>query len=720
MKRSRIRKNNRGDSLILVIGCIALLSIVGVILLAKTMDNRNMKLAEEQAQASFAGAESGSAEMVTAIETAALTTIENAFGDMLLEYSVLADGDARKARYKDFFREKMIDMLTTGGTFQEQLEAALGASVTNLTVEFDGDVEPDPVVEAGYTETIRAKDVKFTYSIGDSQTKITTDICIKAQLPDIEAGFSSGISCDFLDFALITDGTVTVSDTTDMVVEGNMYVGGDLITTGSNVATKVSKAKKMLVKKEMKIEPGASVWVTAGSGVTMSEGEGIWAGGISVNGGTLDTTDVNLYVRDDLSVEGKTPNVVLRGNNSEYVGYSGNAGGSVNHERSSAIIINEIDLADIDGDGDKEGLVLDLSALGDLYINGNSYICENNNNWGGDLVDGNISAAEGVLQGETIAYKDMQAMYLFPGSCLNKKHNPIIGSLNVNEISVTSLMYSFHRDGQAEQTWNLEPYLDSEHPFVTRTARLDNGATVATYVYLNFKGEKEAAQYVRDYLNTFLGDSIKDQINNLESVSKIDLPTNTLTLSNAIEFSGTSLTVHPSATDVQKTLLNISGLLAQQRYNGLFSSLRAEGGSAASDSYQMLQSGILNMSAFEALPPGEEKEILIPGTNYSFIAYNGDLTIQPYSKYANMQGILLVNGNLKLSTSPVTVNGLVLATGDVTQAAGAQFIATKDAVETLLANEEVAKFFQVYGAESGHGYLSTEAVEISFDKWKKN
>ena len=53
MNRGGIRKNNRGDSLILVIGCIALLSILGIVVLAKTMDNQNMKMAEEKAQKSF-------------------------------------------------------------------------------------------------------------------------------------------------------------------------------------------------------------------------------------------------------------------------------------------------------------------------------------------------------------------------------------------------------------------------------------------------------------------------------------------------------------------------------------------------------------------------------------------------------------------------------------------------------------------------------------------
>jgi len=714
MKRYGIRKNNRGDSLVLVIGCIALLSIIGVVLLAKTMDNRNMKLAEEQAQASFSGAESSSAEMVTVIETATLNVIETAFGDMMLEYSLLTGDnaeDARKARYREFFSEKLDSMLTAS-SLETQLESALGGDITNLRVE-RGDIEVEEVadVNSNYTDTVRVKDVVFTYNTENSQTKITTDICIKALIPNVSAGFNSGVSCDFVDFALISDGSVTaINNASDMIINGNMYVGGDFLVSGSSTVAKINKATKMLVKEEMQLENSAQIWVKA-SGVTFSKGEGVWAGGISVSGSTLNTENVNVYVKDDLAVDGTSPNIVMTGSNSEYVGYSGNTASTVNHERSSAININE-----------SSNLTLNLSGLGELYINGNSYICENNN-WGdGFAEDGiNMVAAEGILQGESIAYKDMQALYLVPGSCLqNHKHNPIIGEVDDDDIGTIDWIFRFKQaDDQDYQELNLSNYVDGSNPYVKRTAILDGGATVATYVYLNFKNKESAAQYVRDYMNTFLGDSIKAQIKNLGSSSRILLPTKTFTLSNAVSYDGTNLTMVASADAVGKNLLDIAGLLAEQRSQGLFSSLRAEGGVAITPSYRVVRDGILSSSAFSALPVNEEKEITV-GTDYKFYAYNGDLTIDAGSKYNNMKGILLVNGDLNINTTSLTVDGLVLVTGEVTQAAGAIFTPNEDAVKALLADDEVAKFFQIYGADSGNGYLSTEAIEISFENWNKN
>ncbi len=714
MKRYGIRKNNRGDSLILVIGCIALISIVGVVLLAKSIDNRNMKVAEEQGQASFVGAESGSAEMVTVLETVALDVVGDAFEDMMLEYSLMANNDARNNRYNEYFRTK-VDSLLSATTLQTQLETALGSAVTDLSV-VRGDVEVVDLGETDYSHTVRVKDVVFNYAVGGSKTKITTDICVKAKLPNVSAGFDSGISCDFLDFALISDGSVsTINKTEDMIVNGNMYVGDDLVT--DNADTKIYRANKLLVKNEIKLDDNAGLWVKA-DGVTINKGEGIWAGGISVNGSTLDTEDVNLYVKDDLAVESALlpTKVELKGASAEYVGYSGNSAATVNHERSSAININEC-----------SSLVLNLSTLGELYIDGNSYICENNNNWGdGFESDGvTMKAADGILQGESIAYKDMQALYLFPGACLpNHKHNPIIGDLGDDAeaaIGTVNLNYGFKQaDDDEYQYLYLSNYVDNDNPYVIRTAVLDGGATVATYVYLNFKDAASAAQYVSDYMNTFLGDGIREQIKNLGSTSSISLPTDTYTLSNAISYDGTNLTLLPAADAVKKNKLDIASLLAERQAKCLFSSLRLTGSTPIAADYRMVRDGILSTNAFNSLAAGEEKEITVGA--YKCYVYNGNLNINTAnkSKYDGMQGILLVNGDLTVSATPLNINGLVLVTGSVTQGAGATLTADKTVVETLLANDEVAKYFRVYGADSSNGYLSTDAVKISFENWHKN
>ena len=216
MKRGGIRKDNRGDTLILVIGCIALLSILGIVILTKTLDNQHMKVSEQQAQASFFEAESGASEMVTALEAAAQEAIERAFYDMMVEYSLSDDSDARETRFKDIFAENLKGKITAGEGLQERLSEALETEVTDLTVSFvsiNSDAAPTPAPGSTLSSTniVRLNGVVFSYKVNGIESKITTDICITAKIPDVEAGFRNGATCEFSDFALITDGQTQVT-----------------------------------------------------------------------------------------------------------------------------------------------------------------------------------------------------------------------------------------------------------------------------------------------------------------------------------------------------------------------------------------------------------------------------------------------------------------------------------------------------------------------------
>jgi len=720
MIEKRVRKNNRGDSLILVIGCIALLSIIGIVLLAKSMDNQNMKAAEAQAQTSFLGAESGSAELVTVIETVAQEVVGEAFGDMLIEYSLLGSNDdesenaaAIKERYNQFFSKKVKENLTAE-SLETHLKTALGVdAITGLSVQYDTVVIDDTTVDGDvttykYTDTVRIKKVEISYSIGGSESKITTDICVKALIPDVKAGFNSGSSCDFTDFGLIADEDVTVATGEGVNLIGNVYTGGDFVSTVAG-AVNVSKAVKMLVKGEINMkEAGSQLWVKA-DGVTFQDGQGIWTGGITVNGSIVNTDGVNVYVVDDLSVEGTNASVVMKGTGAKYVGFSGGKSNLANHQQSSAITIN-----------DAKNLTLELSGLGGLYINGCSYIYEDEK-WG-TKADGAIATAPGILQGESIAYKNMQGMYLYPGSCLPQGHNPIIGtdvSLNPSDVS---MMYTFLGPDGMEYI-NLANYVNPTTPFVTRTAQLDGGATEATYVYLNFQNEEKAAQFTRDYMATSKKTVVENQISSLGTSSKIALPTTTYTLANALSYTNGLVNMLPAADSGQLSLLRTVCLLAKQRYRGLFTTLRADVSVEKGDSYQMVEQGILLMDTVNTVASGTGTGLTMEtqdGKSYTFYVHNGNLTINGSSPYRVMDGILIVNGDLTIEATNAHLKGLVLVTGKVTMTQGATIEANQQTVEALLTNEQVAKYFRVYGDAKGQGYLSSESVQISFENWEKN
>ena len=712
MKRNGIRKNNKGDSLILVIGAIAMLSLLGIVILAKTLDNQAMKHTEEKAQEAFFEADSSTAEMATALETVAQEAIEKAFSDMLMEYSSRTNESERKQRFSDVFTTSVMrkfktnyptSMTMDANALEGLLLTALGGTgLTDLTVTYDDAVVEPPEDGTVDTETaiVRIKNATFAYAANGTRTSITTDICIQAQIPDISTGFQSGMTCDFSDFTIITDGKTEIPNGGGLNLNGNLYVGDDLLAGGGTSGTlTVNQADKMLVREDLVIANDAVVNITQ-TGTALSSGQGVWAKGIAVNGGTLNTSQVNVYVADDLSVDGTGATVVLAGTGNEYIGYSGNTASTAKtHEKSSAITVNTV----------KGTTLLDFDGLGKLYVNGYSYIYDAAK-WD--------AATEGVLQGESIAYKDMQAMYLVPGKCLAQGHNPIIGATSTTMDSDT---YTIEKDGSTV-SMNLGDYIDGTTKFVSRIGKLEDGAS-ALYAYLNLRPDK-AAQFVQDYLNSPIGDMIKNQIKNLGAGSRIELPPDTITLANAISYNGSNLTMHPAADAAQKQVLQVSSQIAKQRYGGLFKSLTLLSALPPAEDYKLLTDGILTADAFNALGPGAEVSVTVedpeaPTTNYTFVVHNGDMVIDSGSLYNGLHGMLLVNGKVKF-TENANINGLVLATGGVESPTVTTITKNEHAVEVLLTSNDVAKYFKGYAENPSGGYLSSEAVDVKFENWKKN
>ena len=729
MKRSGIRKNNRGDSLILVIGCIALLSVLGIVILAKSVDNQAMKVAERQAQQAFFEADSTSAELAGALESIALKAVEDAYSDMIVEYGYLPDDATRKVRFKDFFKLRLMDRLDTEAELIAEMENA-GISLDNMTVDC-GDVTAETVsydAAEGPSETdiIRLKNVKLTFSEGGSETTITTDITIQTQVPDIKNGFRPSINCYFSDFALIADGTATskISAITNdgMMVGGNLYVGDNLSASGNNNSIYIQDATKVLVREDLQIDGGG--FVTVANSTALPEGQGLWVNGINITGGggttsRLNTTNANVYVADDLTVDGDNSSIVMSGlkdSNAacEYVGYNGgeDTSGLVNYKKYSAITINTA-----------KDLTLNLSGLKRTILAGTSYIHEDDL-WD-KLVDGVLERKEGIRQGESVAYKDMQAMYLIPGDCLEAGHNPVMGG---GSSAVESYVHVFTNQDGDEVVVDLEPYLVSGNEVIRHTLQLDNGATEATYVYLNFASVEKAAQYVEMYLATEEGDAIKSQMNNLnEDInSTIKLSTETYTQGPTLAYDGSTISVRPAVSGTAaKTRLDTAKMQAKQRAKCLFTSLRETVGASVASDYEMVLDGILTPGILETLSGAglvTERTVWDPEDDtkeYKFYHLNGDLTISD-DTYGKLNGILLVNGNVNITMSGTEIKGLLLATGDVTVRAQTKLLADPQAVKTLLTDSEVAKYFNGFGGGSAQTPLSSEAVDIIFENWTKN
>ncbi|MGN1083458.1 MAG: hypothetical protein ACI4QX_00520, partial [Lachnospiraceae bacterium] len=269
----------------------------------------------------------------------------------------------------------------------------------------------------------------------------------------------------------------------------------------------------------------------------------------------------------------------------------------------------------------------------------------------------------------------------------------------------------------SEETFNLEPYLDSTQPYVVRQVRLNGGTTTFVYLYLNFADESKAKQYFKDYMETDLADPIKKQLENLGS-STLKLAQNNYTLSNAISYDGGTFGIEEGTTSY--SYLGTNSLLAKSRRRGLFTCFRMNAASSVTGDYDIIGNAILKMDVMNTVPKNvwQKSSFTVDGKSYDFWVYNGNVEI---TENPNINGIMLVNGTVTFKASPAKIEGLVIATGGVSFNSQTEITADRAAVEALLKQGEVAKFFRGYGAGGGATpYLSSNAVQISFENWTKN
>ncbi len=732
MNSKSILRNNKGGGLILVIGCVALLSLVGAMLLVVTNNNRKMKDLELQMQQSFYGAESGADEMVTQLEIEAEDAVKRAFEDLMVQYSLIDTPDARNTRFAEFFLAALKDKLTgPAGTDDKSkaiMSAALGVPEDDLEVDVAfGEVENVSVLDAeGYSE-ICIKEATFTYTANGSQTKITTDIHVKTKVPNVDGVMSSSVACDFTDFALITgEDTDNVSISTPLNnsqivhINGNLYTKGNLMHSAKEMTINVTNADKFLVSKDLKVADKAIMKIEGG---TQTGGDGVWANGVEVSNGGILNADSNFYVSDDLTIRGTETKVTIKGD--EYIGYSGTTNATDESGKNSAIIINTA-----------KDITLDMSGTKDLVLNGSSYIH--------DALWGKISdeySALGVLQGESVAYKDMQSMYLVPGECLITKHNPMtldeynIASANGTASVMTGAEITYQdadvTEGDPTRTFSFRQYLAGapsdtdaltpEH-YEVRHVKLDGGATEFVYIYMNFENAKTAQEYFKAYMAIDeLREPMKKRLDDLGN-STIKLAENNYTLANAFYYNAADDTYGVEHATSAFSYLGSNSLLAQRRTKGLFTYFRLDASSTYDRNYDIITNKIVRMDKFDTMldNTSNKYEFTVGDATYDFWVYDGDAVIET-DQPSHHNGIILVNGKLSIKNSDLDFKGLVLATKGVEFVSGAKLESNSTAVEALLTVPEVQKYFYANGGGSTTApYISSEAVTISFDNWQKN
>lgn len=747
----KLIRNNNGSALIFVIACLAIMSAVGTMLLVRTTNNREMKERERVANETFYKAETGSVEFAAALESVCETAVKNAFADLMVEYKKVSDDD-RNQRFANVFYKELENNLKTSDTMK-LLRNALGkASDDDISVKVsykESDYMIDPAYSGDSNNVgIILKNVEFTYTDSKgNNSKIKTDIKLTTKVPNVEEGMVSGPCAEFYDFALISGGTVSVPNGggSDKKINGNVFVEQDLVmNTATTKALEITNAQKLLIKRDILLSNGSLLKISCTTANQL--GAGLWARNLNVaKGSKFESSNTNVYLRDDLVLSGTGTNVKMTGSSNEYIGYSYNPQKAIENDQAESLYNSAITI------NGSQNVTLDLSGLDMLVLRGNSYIYDYNAFERTKAAD-DTSKLVGILQGESLAYKDLQAMYLVPSECTPLKQNPCsatafnakVTNATLNAEDIEAILDFDIADVYDHVSYKLRNYLNEEKPYVTRYVRLDGGGTEYVYLYLNFKGVNEARQFHTDYLNTTRGARIKELAKNLKS-SNIKLPSKVYTLSDTFTYltnEETNASTFSLGNFDSSGLVRMSNrsLTANRNYSGLFSFFKLDYSTVLPDDYDVIAKAVLRKKDLQeivqaaketATDPSyfkpdntlmENRTITANGESCILQVYKGDITsaILNNNGADNKKGIILVQGNINFDNG-FTFSGLVLATGNV-KINNVNLSANNDLVVAMLENEEVAKYFKGQGASGNNtnGYLSNKATKITFENWTKN
>lgn len=423
--RPKIKKDNRGSTIVIVIIAIAFISILGAILLFTTYTGYRIKASQAVGENRFYDAETTMDEVRAGMQGQVSETIAAAYAHVMRNY----DGaEGIDVAFIDEFTKEFINIgslfpltkdwedyfdFITGdydGTMTFDIDVlrafiknpAAAAAFDTKTAAYNVDILLSPIDADGdgtddryVISTVILKDLRVTHiSADDYLSVVDTDIVI--DMPGLSYSTGTITFGDISDFAFVATGEMTSSGT--VTLDGSAYVGRAYLTdpAGSFNATSTS---------------GNSVFISGGT----VDGANAGGGDIFVRESTLTTDDVTVWANDiivggehttnvggtvvkvstpgTLSLDGNTyaaGNLELSGNGSEVTlagRYFGFGASRVNPDESSSIIVNS-----------REN-TLDLTALGQLSLAGHSFVS---------------AYGENIFTGQSMAVKSDQLAYLIP------------------------------------------------------------------------------------------------------------------------------------------------------------------------------------------------------------------------------------------------------------------------------------------------------------------
>lgn len=724
-------KKDKGSTLLMVIICVAFVSILGSVLVSVSVMNIQMKRVDQYAKNNFYIVETAFDEIKTGLEEVAADKLEFAFSEMMKVYTSKTETE-RNQIYSTSFINQMTDYLKdnvplVGGQYTYDttlIDNFIKGNQVQLEINENQNLLAIDTSDPSMPKYLTIKNIRITYTDEEGyNTTLASDLTI--YVPGFNLDFSVLMDPYYSEYSLIADNSIVLNNQ-GAEVSGNVYAGDGGINLIGSADLTVSDATNFVTRGDLVVSGGSSLTVNATN---------IWAMNIltkKLSGSSFAslTLNGNCYVGDDLTLNAEGSTVSIDG---DYYGYSYGTNESAtnpsvtptatNPDDSSAIVIN--------------GRNSSLTFSGEdhnLLIAGRAYIDPSSS----ASVD--TTTDQYIQTGESLAVKGNQYAYLVPSECMFSSVNPVTETMLMGNTGVevdytkseSGITYSDYADGYYKVFYN------------TGTQKL-------VYYYMKFKSEAKANEYLRAYYKVnepsgngigildnrtgaFLDDNGKG-INLGDSVSSIASFGNLFTYNIATKESlllSSTVNLDEYGTDASNPemldLLNDITLNIAKRYYSITRTLVSYNTEEpSSDSLfesiihsENLHRDSINESGFTGgirqITVGDSILYLIDNTNGNY-TLPGD----------NMQGIVIATGSITVPEN-YKFTGLLLAGGTISLGNSSFVVASKSIVKKIVTDvdSEAHRYFRDYESlTSGLSDSSTaNGINISeyiiYDNWIRN
>lgn len=724
-KKRNIWSNNNGSTIIIVIVCIAFISIISTLLLTLTVNNFQMKAINRKAKSNFYTAESAFDEIKAGLEEVAADELENAYKEVMKQYI-----SKTKEEKKQIFAKTFINGFAD--SFVQTMDGVVDPTKYNVeTIEdYITNGRTDLEIPSGRNLMVKdanlsnpsfltLKNIKISYTDGNNyKTTLSSDITIKTPVMNFTTG--SMLAPAFTEYSLLADNMILLDAAQNVELRGNVYAGQGGIFLNNLSSLLMNKGTNIITKGDIKVAERSTL--------NIQDNPNVWARNIATEKGTdtenptIINMDGTIYVADDFMLNAKNSEVTLTG---EYYGYNYLANKSLppteinTPENSSAMIINGI----------KSNL--DLSGLNNLFIAGRAYLDPTSR--------GNQSSKEqGKVQtGESLAIKGNQYAYLVPNEYMWSEGNP-----------VTLDQYNSRGDGVPEVNYNktlstpfpikLTDYVDGYSKIFYQLA----GEQDFVYYYLKFKSEQKANEYMQKYYEVNNSESsigivdkrIKSYAKNIKlnsNLNSIISSGNLFTFStNTGKSSLISNNVNPDSSGLEQIAMNLVS-----RYDSMKNELvevptgepfdETSMFNSIANKHKIIEDGIA--SEYE----NGVKRVLIDQDYVVYIVDNAGSTpfvIQNETSmpHGGRQGIVIATGSIDVRED---YTGFILSGENISLKPGVKVTASSNVVSLVLSKnhpdvncylkENVSSHFMNSSVDTDNTKVIVSDL-IVFDNWKKN